>query len=409
MKVIKQGKVPIKIWATDIEESALGQARNLSNLPFVFKHIALMPDCHFGFGMPIGGVLAVKNVVIPNAVGVDIGCGMCAVQTNIKVEDLDTETIKFVMGEIRKVIPLGFNHHKTPQEESLMPKIMEADQKSRKKFKEKYPIVSQEYSSALNQLGTLGGGNHFIEIQKGNDGFIWIMIHSGSRNLGHKVASYYNKLAKELNSKWASGVPSNWDLAFLPLDTREAEEYLNEMNYCLEFALANRKLMMDRVKKIFINVIRKKNGGKLKKHPNYYFGDMINIHHNYATLENHFGENVMLHRKGATKAIKGLKGIIPGSQGTCSYIVEGLGNPESFNSCSHGAGRKMGRRDAQRRLNFEEEKKKLEEKGILHSIRNVSDLDEAPGSYKDIDIVMENQKDLIKVLVKLEPLGVIKG
>ena len=234
------------------------------------------------------------------------------------------------------------------------------------------------------------------------------MVHSGSRNIGLKVAKHYNNIAKDQNRRWASGVPQNWDLAFLPIDSDEGKEYIKEMNFCVEFAGANRNLMMSRIKDIFVKIVED-NYGKLKKHPKYYFPEEINIAHKYAKMENHFGENVMIHRKGATMATIGLKGIIPGSQGTASYIVEGLGNPDSFNSCSHGAGRKMGRKDAQRRLNFKKEKKKLEEKGILHSIRNVSDLDEAPGSYKDINLIIENQKDLVKVLVKLEPLGVIKG
>lgn len=391
IEVFKSDNVVIKSWVTGIESGAIDQARNVANLPFAFKHIALMPDCHQGYGMPIGGVLATNGAVIPNAVGVDIGCGMCAVKTNIEIKDFEVETLKLIMGEIRNKIPLGFKHHNEPQDEKWMPKV-DND------FNQ-YKISSQEYSSALRQLGTLGGGNHFIEIQKGDDGFIWIMIHSGSRNLGHKVASHYNKLAKELNKKWSSKVPPSYDLAFLPMDSQEAKDYLKEMNYCLEFAYANRLHMMDVVKRIFINIYNK----------NCEFDEVINIHHNFAVMENHFGKNVIVHRKGATKASKGMVGIIPGSQGTCSYIVEGLGNPESFESCSHGAGRMMGRKDAQRRLNLEDEKKKLEDKGIIHSVRNISDLDESVGAYKDIDVVMKNQEDLVKILVKLEPMGVVKG
>ena len=225
------------------------------------------------------------------------------------------------------------------------------------------------------------------------------MVHSGSRNLGLKVAKYYNNVAKELNKKYHSSVNPEQDLAFLPLDTEEAQDYLVEMDYCLNFAFANRLKMMNKIKQIFIDQNKK----------DICFDKVINIHHNYAVLENHFGENVMVHRKGATRAREGEIGIIPGSQGTCSYIVEGLGNPESFNSCSHGAGRKMGRNDAKRRLNLADEQKKLNDKGILHSVRNIDNLDEAPGSYKDIEVVMDNQKDLVKILVKLEPLGVVKG
>jgi len=386
MKILNT-KIPLKIWADDIEEGALEQAKHLTELPFAFKHIAIMPDTHQGYGMPIGGVMATKDVIVPNAVGVDIGCGMCAVKTSLT--DIDTDTLKKIMGEIRKVIPVGFKKHQEMQDESLMPNGNNIPEEG---------IVLKEWNNARKSLGTLGGGNHFIEIQKGSDGHIWIMIHSGSRNLGLQVANYYNKKAVELNKKWFSEVPEKWELAFLPIKSKEAQAYLGEMNYCVDFALANRKLMMDRIKPLF-----------LLASDDVCFEPMINIAHNYASLENHFGQNVWVHRKGATKATEGLIGIIPGSQGTSSYIVEGLGNPESFMSCSHGAGRKMGRKQAQRELNLEKEVKDLDDKGILHSIRGVKDLDEAPGSYKDIDKVIKNQKDLIKIKVKLEPLAVIKG
>ena len=386
------------MWLEDIEENALVQIKNLANLPFAFKHIAIMPDSHCGYGMPIGGVLATKGVIIPNAVGVDIGCGMCAVKTSLT--ELDTETLKKIMGEIRKAVPVGFNHHKEKQDEKLMPMVEEGDgsNSTTKKFGwAGNKIITEQYQSALKQIGTLGGGNHFIEIQKGSDGYIWIMIHSGSRNLGKQVADHYNKIAKELNSKWHSSVPKEWDLAFLPVDSEEGQAYIREMNYCVEFALANRKLMMNRICEIF-------NG-----EANCTFEPMINIAHNYAKLENHFGENVWVHRKGATLATQDTIGIIPGSQGTKSYIVKGKGNPESFMSCSHGAGRKMGRNESQKTLNLEEEIKKLDDQGILHAIRGVKDLDEASGAYKRIDEVMRNQKDLVELLVELTPLGVIKG
>lgn len=395
-------RIPIKLWIKEIERGAMAQAENLANLPFAFKHIAIMPDSHQSYGMPIGGVMATKGVIVPNAVGVDIGCGMLAVKTALT--EISKDQIKKIFGGskdfpggIRSSIPVGFNHHSKKQDVNLMPETM-------------YPglpdcgkIVEQEYSSALKQIGTLGGGNHFIEIQKGSDGYIWFMIHSGSRNIGLKVASYYNKIAIELNEKWHSVVPKSWELAYLPIDSEEGQNYIREMNYCVEFALANRKLMAERIKDAFYNA-----GAFEYETPNN-FNEEINIAHNYAAQENHFGENVWVHRKGATLAKKGTIGIIPGSQGTSSYIVEGLGNTESFKSCSHGAGRKMGRKQAERTLNLAEEQKKLDDKGILHAIRGIHDLDEASGAYKDIEDVMENQKDLVEILVKLEPLAVIKG
>jgi len=400
MKVTNSEKLPVKLWMkefTDMESGAWEQAKNLANFPFAFRHIAIMPDAHQGYGMPIGGVMATKGVISPNCVGVDIGCGMCAVKTSLK--EIDTDTLKKIMGEIRKVIPLGSNKHKEKQDDSLMPRTV--DEKHRKGG---LKIVTQEYDNALLSLGTLGGGNHFIEIQKGSDGHIWIMIHSGSRNLGFKVANHYNKLAVKLNEKWGSAVPKSWELAFLPVDSEEGQAYISEMQYCVDFALANRKLMMDRIENIFTETFYD-NRFSNKIRPN--FEPIINIAHNYASLENHFGQNVWVHRKGATKATEGLTGIIPGSQGTSSYIVEGLGNRESFMSCAHGAGRKMGRKVAKRTLNLKEELKKME--GIVHGIRSEKDLDEAPGSYKDIQTVMENQKDLVKIKVKLTPLAVIKS
>lgn len=386
MKIITTEKLPIKMWLNDIEDGALEQAKNLANLPFAFKHIAIMPDSHQGYGMPIGGVLATKGVIIPNAVGVDIGCGMCAVKTSLT--ELDTETLKKIMGEIRKEIPVGFNKHSKKQDESLMPQAPDV-----------LPIIcSREYNNALKSLGTLGGGNHFIEIQKGSDGHIWIMIHSGSRNLGKQVADHYNKIAEKLNEKWFSLVDKKQELAFLPIDSDEGKAYIREMNYCVDFALANRKQMMAQCLNSFGKIIGE-----------FEYDDIINIAHNYARMENHFGENVMIHRKGATLATEDTIGIIPGSQGTKSYIVKGKGNAESFNSCSHGAGRKMGRGQAQRDLILEDEIKRLDDIGVIHAIRGVKDLDEASGAYKDIDVVMENQKDLVEVLVELTPLGVIKG
>ena len=234
------------------------------------------------------------------------------------------------------------------------------------------------------------------------------MIHSGSRNLGLKVANHYNKLAVELNAKWYSEVPKEWELAFLPVDSEEGQAYIREMNYCVEFALANRKLMMERIKKCVQNAFNMPIKGETVE-IDVGFEPIINIAHNYVSQENHLGKNVWIHRKGATQAKKGQIGIIPGSMGSSSYIVEGLGNPESFESCSHGAGRVMGRKQAERDLDLEKEIKILDDQNIIHGIRHKSDLDEATSCYKNIEDVMENQKDLVKILVKLKPLAVVKG
>lgn len=388
-KVIDTEKIPIKLWLDEIDENTLTQAKNLANLPFAFKHVCLMPDAHSGYGMPIGGVMAADGVIVPNAVGVDIGCGMCAVKADLKFSPSIRKKLESILGDIRKRVPVGFKHHKRAQDENLMPRGYDIDNME---------VVRAEYKSALKQLGTLGGGNHFIEIQKDSDNMVWLMIHSGSRNIGKQVADYYNKIAKNLNQLWNSPVPPKADLAYLPFSTEEAHRYFEEMNYCVDFALANRKLMLTRVQEVLFDYF-----------PNLNFGEIINIAHNYATWENHFGKDVIVHRKGATSAHKGELGIIPGSQGTNSYIVEGLGNPESFASCSHGAGRKMGRNEAIRKLNLEDEVRKLDKKGILHAIRGKRDLEEAPSAYKNIVQVMADQEDLVKIKVELSPLAVVKG
>ena len=399
MQVIKKEnyKVPVLSWCPEIEDNAMKQIDNLAQLPFVFKRVVILPDAHMGFGMPIGAVIATQGVVIPHAVGSDVACGVCAVKTSLT--EINTDTLKKIMGEIRKVVPVGFGRHKEKQNEHLMPMEMEDG------WLEGVPIVKREYNNALLSLGSLGSGNHFISIEKGSDGHIWIMIHSGSRNLGYQVAKHYNELAIELNEKYFSQVPKEWELAFLPLDSQEGQNYLREMQYCVDYAYANRKLMMDRIIEIFYKNTDCHLLNLKEQQPN----GMINIAHNYANLENHFGQNVLVHRKGATQAKKGQIGIIPGSQGTTSYITEGLGNPESLCSCAHGAGRTMGRKQAQRELNLADEIKRLDDKGIIHSIRGIKDLDEAPSAYKNVEEVMENQKDLVKVLVSLSPLAVIKG
>jgi tRNA-splicing ligase RtcB len=231
------------------------------------------------------------------------------------------------------------------------------------------------------------------------------MIHSGSRNLGKQVAEHYNKLAKKLNEKWYSKVDEKVDLAFLPLDSEEGKAYIREMEYCVEFALANRKLMMSRISDIFSKYFKNE---CCPENDIFFEEEFINIAHNYASLENHFGQNVMVHRKGATLARKDTLGIIPGSQGTASYIVKGKGNKDSFESCSHGAGRKMGRKQAIKELDLEAEIKMLDDQGIIHSVRGKQSLDEAPSAYKDINEVMKNQEDLVEILVELKPLAVIK-
>lgn len=383
----------ILCWSNNPEDEAIEQARNITKHPWLVGNVCLMADTHCGYGMPIGGVVALKNAVCPNMVGVDIGCGMLAVKTSLI--EITTEQLKIILGGskeynggIRANIPVGFNKHSKDQECSLFndDRWYSSD------------ICGRELSNAKKQLGTLGGGNHFIEIQKGDDNHIWFMIHSGSRNLGYQVAKHYNKVANDLCKLWKQDSIIKDELAILPFETDECYRYLQEMQLCLDFAYENRKHMSNVIKSEFRNVFQ-----------DIKFEQEINIHHNYASIESHYSQNVMVHRKGATLARENTIGIIPGSQGTSSYIVQGLGNKASLTSCSHGAGRKMSRTKAIANLDLTSEQKLLDDKGILHSIRHKNSLDEAPSAYKDIDVVMEEQKDLVKILVKLQPLAVVKG
>ena len=381
---------PVMIWTNEVDQEAMEQIGNLTTLPFLYHHLAIMPDVHAGKGMPIGGVLACNGAVVPNAVGVDIGCGMCAVKSNWKVSEIPVEVLrKEIMSGIRQRIPLGMDHHEEKQDSKYLPTGHEV---------EKMIVVKNRQEAILHEIGTLGGGNHFIELQKDADDNLWVMIHSGSRNLGARVGAYYNDLAEKLNASWYSMVSPDIHLAFLPQGTKEFGMYWEEMKYCVDFALCNRRLMMHRIEEVLADSLK-----------GIEFEPMINIAHNYASHENHFGKNVFVHRKGATLARKGVTGIIPGSQGTASYIVEGLGNPDSFCSCSHGAGRRLSRSAAIRTLNMAEEVAKLEAKGIVHGIRNQDDLQEASGAYKDIEEVIANELDLVKVKTRLLPVAVIKG
>ena len=407
MKWIKGGnetKIPVKSWCQEIEPQALKQAYNLANHPALAHHVALMPDCHVGYGMPIGGVIAVKDALIPNAVGVDIGCGMVAVETDLpSARFSDMSERRAFMTRIKERIPAGEGHgHGSAQSWDGF-----------EKFKDEHPAAAEKWPNGLDRhnLGSLGGGNHFIELQASEAGFVWLMIHSGSRNLGQRVASRYHAEAKRLNGLYHVSLPDT-DLAFLPADSEAGQDYFRDMTFALTYALENRRRMMS----------------VCKEELSAQTGDVrfireINIHHNYAALESHFGETYYVHRKGATRAQADEVGIIPGSMGTPSYIVRGLGNPESFMSCSHGAGRALGRTEASRRLTVEECNQAME--GIAFDRwgkykqskwgkkrpgeQNHLDLSEAPQAYKNIESVIDAERDLVEPTVKLRPLAVVKG
>jgi tRNA-splicing ligase RtcB len=377
------GRVPVKCWTPDIEPGALAQALNIANLPFIYKHLALMPDVHQGYGMPIGGVAALEGVVSPNMVGVDIGCGMAAVNTGVPRAGVTDDQLKAFLGMAREAIPVGKNHHREAQAWDGFDDAPDV------------PIIRQQLTSARCQLGTLGGGNHFAELQQDADGMLWLMLHSGSRNLGKQVADHYNKIAKNLNARWHSSVPPSVDLAFLPVETLEGQEYLAAMKFCLRFAHDSRGKMLVRLLDAVSTCIAPLD-----------YGEVINAHHNYAAPEHHFGKNVWVHRKGAIRARAGEIGIIPGSMGTCSYIVRGLGEPMAFTSASHGAGRHMSRSEANKTYT---EAQATAAMGDVIFGRWNGDVSESPLAYKDIDVVMANQTDLVEIVTRLTPVAVLKG
>ncbi len=404
----EQGGFPLKVWLKsekDLEASCLEQARNLAGLPFLHKWVCLMPDTHAGMGMPIGGVIAARDVVIPNAVGVDIGCGMVYVKTNLPVEVLkNTMTgsgnlIQGIIGDILRNIPVGFARHKTEMPSYTLDAAME----NLSLYEENGELLGQ-LTAGYYQIGTLGGGNHFIELQEDDEGLLSIMIHSGSRHLGKTVCDYFHRAAREQNRRWYSQVPDEYGLAFLPVDTREGRQYLRWMQLSMDFARENREKMMLAVK----GILEKWVGRYTQLAPAYE--EEINCHHNYAALENHCGENVWVHRKGAVRAGKDELTVIPGAMGSYSYVVRGLGNPESFCSSSHGAGRLYSRKGAMEAFSCEQVMVDLKDRGVFLGKKSKEDVaEESRFAYKNIDEVMENQRDLVTPVRRLRTVGVVKG
>lgn len=401
-------KYPVKTWLSGIdrmEESCLEQAYNLSNLPFLHKWVCLMPDTHTGKGMPIGGVIAAKDVIIPNAVGVDIGCGMVFVATDIKYEEIKDVTVgtstilQSMIGSIMRAVPVGFQGYREKQESKVLDRAKEET--------EKY-CVNPELLHLLDegyfQVGTLGGGNHFIELQQDEEGYLCIMIHSGSRHLGKEICDYFHNKARDLNRQWYSQVPDEYRLAFLPVHTEEGQQYIHWMNLALDYAYENRERMLEKTCAV------------VKEHMERYAGltvtftDKINCHHNYASLENHYDANVWVHRKGATRVRLGERAVIPGAMGSYSYVVEGKGNPESFCTSSHGAGRAYSRSGAMKAFTTEQVIVDLKEQGVVLGKRKKTDVaEECRFAYKDIDEVMAQQADLVTPVRKLKTVGVVKG
>ena len=406
--IYENTKFPIKIWQKDrslIEESCLEQAANLANLPFIHKWVCLMPDTHTGKGMPIGGVIAAKGVIIPNAVGSDIGCGMNFIDTNIRMEEIreiqtgNGSVIQTIIGNLMRNIPVGVKRYREPQHSKVLTTAQE-NMDLYEKNTELVPLIEDGFY----QIGTLGGGNHFVELQEDEEGYLCIMLHSGSRHLGKSICDYFHQLAREVNGKYYSMVTDEMRLAFLPTDTELGKQYINWMKLALDYAYENRMRMMEIACRVVKEVIEKNTSLTVE------FGKQINCHHNYAAIENHYGENVWVHRKGATRAREGEIAVIPGAMGSYSYVVRGKGNKESFCSSSHGAGRAYSRSGAMAAFTTEQVMVDLKNQGVILGKAKKTDVaEECRFAYKDIDQVMGEQADLVEPVRKLRTVGVLKG
>lgn len=386
-------RVPIWSWLPpeDIEPAALEQLRTASGHPDAALRLAVMPDCHVGFGVTIGSVLPTRNAVLPNGVGVDIGCGMSAVPTGVRLEDatMDKRFWRTWSGALRRNVPTGFDTHRTAQPLGALDRPLRAAALQ--------PVLAEK---ATKQLGTLGGGNHFLEAQADGDGQIWLMVHSGSRHTGLRIARHYQNVAVALGER--RGIIAPADLAALPLDDQAGQDYVHDMDWATDFALESRRRMLQSmVDALAVLLERARLAG-----PPIDMNRHINIHHNFARVERHEGVEVMVHRKGATSAAAGEIGIIPGSMGTASYIVRGRGNADSLMSCSHGAGRTMSRKTARERISPADFAASL---AGTYSKPSPGILDEAPGVYKDIGTVIGRQRDLVDIVHTLRPIITVKG
>jgi len=378
MEVITGEHKPIKIWSQleSVEPEAIQQLVNVAKLPFIFRHVSAMPDVHLGYGATIGSVIATKGAVCPSAVGVDIGCGMLAVNLHKSLNDFN---LKEVFDTIENTVPVGFKGHNQNLDIGVKLRGSASDR------------IQEVWGKAGHQIGTLGGGNHFIELCDDGTGNAWLMLHSGSRGTGNKLAQGYIKQAKELMKIWHISL-ADPDLAYLVEGSQEFDNYVRDVLWCQDYAKENRMEML-------INIMTALNISLDGK-------EAINCHHNYMAIENHFNSNVIITRKGAVRAREGDMGIIPGSMGTKSYIVKGKGDKESFCSCSHGAGRRMSRTKA--KANYTVKDLESQTEGVV--CRKDKDIiDEIPGAYKDLDVVMENQKDLVDIVHTLKAVVCVKG
>ena len=403
MIIIKTQEGLVKAWVdgVELEAEAKQQIENCAGLPFVSPYVAVMPDAHAGCGSTVGTVIPTYKAIIPAAVGVDIGCGMIAVQTNITSDKLPDNLLK-LRTTIEEAVPHGRSDNGRENDkgawanDSIPHDVFKQWENLRLRWlllKEKYPQIG--HNRVINQLGTLGTGNHFIEICLDEANMVWVMLHSGSRGQGNKIGTFFIGKAKEEMEKWMIHLPDK-DLSYLPEGSNYFKDYVDAVHWAQEYAFVNREIMMQQtlvaLQKNLPEIVVQKRA--------------INCHHNYVQKENHFGENLWITRKGAVSAKEGEMGIIPGSMGAKSFIVRGKGNPESFHSCSHGAGRKMSRTKARATFSIEEHEKATQ--GV-ECRKDIDVIDETPGAYKDIDAVMKAQKDLVEIVHTLKGVVCVKG
>src|SRR5437867_2170574 len=389
--VISKGRVPVKIWSdlSRVESQAMDQLVNASNLPCVFKHIAVMPDVHVGIGATVGSVIPTKDAIIPAAVGVDIGCGMLALKTQYTSEVLEGR-LKKIRDKIEAYVPVGPTAHRSPLKAA-------EGWEGWKEAGQCHRAVQDLMNRARAQLGTLGGGNHFIELCLDTEDRVWIMLHSGSRHIGKTLAERHIQAAKGLLRQTLQSLPDP-NLAYLVKGTSEFQAYWHDLQWAQAYAYENRQLLLDLV----LRATEKGLGGREAVVPEL----VVNCHHNYAAIERHFGEKVYITRKGAVKAAQGEMGIIPGSMGTRSFIVRGKGNAEAFDSCSNGAGRRMSRSAARRTFSAED---LCRQTTGVECRKDTGVVDEIPQAYKDIDVVMRHQSDLVEVVAELKRVLCVKG
>jgi tRNA-splicing ligase RtcB len=394
-KTIDDGGVPVHVWTDDVEAEALKQLVNVSRLPFIFRHVAAMPDVHAGIGATVGAVIPTKGAIIPAAVGVDIGCGMGAVRLSLTAADLP-DNLGRVRGAIEAAVPVGFDQHDAGD---ALGHAAKPFARALDRIADKHPALAKMQKrfdeTWVRQLGTLGGGNHFIEVCLDEADRVWVMLHSGSRGIGNAIGRYFIAQAREHCLKQDVRLPDR-DLAWFDEGTPLFDDYVEAVSWAQDYAAANRREMTGLVLEALGRVLP----------PFAATEEAINCHHNYVERERHFGESVLVTRKGAIRAGRGELGIIPGSMGAKSYIVRGKGHADSFSSCSHGAGRRMSRTEAKRRFSRADLEQQTE--GV-ECRKDAGVIDEIPGAYKSIDEVMANQTDLVEVVHTLKQIVCVKG